>query len=143
MHDSVEENIYEKWNMFKFDVKCRELDKEYERNFNDEVDNGVYNKFVNNSIRNDEDGEKANEELVSHPSTFVDATSNEDYIKQLSQVFGKGKKGHRNNDFGRIETMVSNYNFRINHEIIKDMVERSGYPKDYITQSLDNNETNY
>lgn len=143
LHESVEENIFEKWKMLKFEVKWRELDKEYERNFNDEVDNGVYNKFVNNSIRNDEDGEKANEELISNPSTFLESNSNDDYIKQLSQVFGKGKKGQRNNDFGRIETMVSNYNFQIDHEIIQTMNQRFEYPKDYIVKCLDSNETNY
>ncbi|CAI2366178.1 unnamed protein product [Moneuplotes crassus] len=143
LHESVEDNIFEKWNVLKFDVKCRELDKEYERNFNDEVDNGVYNKFVNNSIRNDEDGEKANEELISHPSTFMEASSNDDYIKQLNKVFGKGKKGDRNKDFGKIETMVSNYNFKINQEIIKSMNQRYEYPIDYIVKCLDSNETNY
>ena len=36
------------------------------------MDNGVYNKFVNNSIWNDEDGDKANEELISNPSEYYE-----------------------------------------------------------------------
>lgn len=136
--------MLEKWEIMKYEVKCRELDKEYEKNNNGELDNGVYNKFVNNSIRNDDDGEKANEELISHPSTFEEKP-NEDYIKQLNQVFGAAlTKGDRNKgNLGNIETMVSNYNFQINQEIIKIMADRLGYPKAYTTNCLDSNETNY
>lgn len=144
IHDSVEENMFEKWELFKFEVKCRELDKQYERENNGDLDNGVYNKFVNNSIRNDEDGEKANDELISNPSTFVAADHPDDYLKQLNQVFGGDKKGERNNgDFGRVETMVSNYNFRINQKIIAEMKLKFKYPTEYVIQCLDNNETNY
>jgi len=136
--------MLEKWEIVKFEVKCRELDKEYEKNNNGELDNGVYNKFVNNSIRNDDDGEKANEELISHPSTFVDKTSNDDYLKQLNQVFGKDNRGgDRNLNFGNIETMVSNYNFQIDQDVINKMKNKFLYPVEYITQSLNSNETNY
>ena len=37
-----------KWKIMKFKGKVRELDKEYEKNNNGELDNGVYNKFVQN-----------------------------------------------------------------------------------------------
>jgi hypothetical protein len=91
MHDSVRDNLITKKSVIKFEVKVRELDRQYETNNNGELDNGVYNKFVNNSIRNDDDGDKANEELISNPSTFLDPHSNEDYLKQLNAVFSVDK----------------------------------------------------
>lgn len=135
MHQSVEDNMLDKHDMFKFEVKCRELDRQYEMNNNGELDNGVYNKFVNNSIRNDDDGEKANEELISNPSTFEEDKNTEDYLKQLNAVFLNDKReGERNHQFGRIETMVSNYNFQIDQYLLKIMSERYKYPKEYVIQ---------
>jgi hypothetical protein len=135
MHESVEDNMLDKQDMFKFEVKCRELDRQYEMNNNGELDNGVYNKFVNNSIRNDDDGEKANEELISHPSTYNENTSKEDYLKQLNEVFLSDKReGERNHQFGKIETMVSNYNFQIDQYLLNTMNERFTYPKEYVIQ---------
>lgn len=137
MHDSVMENMENKHDVMRFEVKVRELDRQYEMNNNGELDNGVYNKFVNNSIRNDDDGDKANEELISHPSTFVEKNNNENYLKQLNAVFlgDKREGGDRNNTlFGRIETMVSNYNFKIDQDILDRMVYNFKYPKEYVVQ---------
>jgi hypothetical protein len=104
-------------------------------NNNGELDNGVYNKFVNNSIRNDDDGEKANEELISNPSTFEEDKNKEDYLKQLNAVFLNDKReGERNHQFGKIETMVSNYNFQIDQYLLKIMSEKYKYPKVYVIQ---------
>ena len=91
MHESVEENMEDKDRMMRFEVKVGELDRQYEINNNGELDNGVYNKFVNNSIRNDDDGDKANEELMSNPSLFIDEENKDDYVKQLNAVFGDRK----------------------------------------------------
>lgn len=145
MHSSVEDNMLIKQDIMRFEVKVRELDRQYEMNNNGELDNGVYNKFVNNSIRNDDDGDKANEELISHPSTFMADSQGEDYVKQLNDVFGADRRDHgaRNNALGKLETMVSNYNFKIDQEIIKKMSEKLKYPRDYVIQCLDMNETNY
>ena len=60
----------EKCMIMRFDAKVRDIDRQYEINNNGELDNGVYNKFVNNSIRNDEEGENAEEEMVSNPTDF-------------------------------------------------------------------------
>lgn len=136
-HDSVRDNMLDKQDVLRFDVKVRELDRQYEVNNNGELDNGVYNKFVNNSIRNDDDGDKANEELISHPSTFIQQDSKDDYVKQLNAVFSADKRENadRNNTlFGKIETMVSNYNFKIDKDIIERMTNKLGYPKEYVIQ---------
>ena len=120
----------------RFEVKVRELDRQYEMNNNGELDNGVYNKFVNNSIRNDDDGDKANEELISNPSTFVDQNSNEDYLKQLNAVFlGDKRDIDRNKSLHPAnETVVSNYNFKIDQDAINKVVQKFKYPRDYVTQ---------
>lgn len=145
MHESVEENMEDKDRMMRFEVKVGELDRQYEINNNGELDNGVYNKFVNNSIRNDDDGDKANEELMSNPSLFIDEENKDDYVKQLNAVLGDEEEHHdgRNNRIGNIESMVSNYNFKIDQDIIERMTDYFGYPEEYVIQSLDNNEVNY
>lgn len=145
MHDSVKDFIIEKKRVMRFEVKVRELDRQYEMNNNGELDNGVYNKFVNNSIRNDDDGDKANEELISNPSTFVDQNSNEDYLKQLNAVFSGDKRDiDRNKSVHPAnETVVSNYNFKIDQDAINKVVQKFKYPRDYVTQWLDMNEANY
>jgi len=43
-----------------FDARVRDIDRQYEINNNGELDNGVYNKFVNNSFKNEGDEEKGN-----------------------------------------------------------------------------------
>lgn len=135
MHDSVEELLEMKKKIFRFEIKCRELDRQYEMNNNGELDNGVYNKFVNNSIRNDDDGDKANEELISNPSTFIERESSEDYVQKLNEVFSAEMRSakDRNLDvYGNIGVVVSNYNFKIDKEVIEKMSEKFRYPKSYI-----------
>lgn len=135
MHDSVEELLEMKKKIFRFEIKCRELDRQYEMNNNGELDNGVYNKFVNNSIRNDDDGDKANEELISNPSTFIERESSEDYVQKLNEVFSAEMRSakDRNLDvYGNIGVVVSNYNFKIDKEVIEKMSEKFKYPKSYI-----------
>jgi hypothetical protein len=40
-----EEDYFYKGDVMKFDARVREIDRQYERNNNCELDNGVYNKF--------------------------------------------------------------------------------------------------
>lgn len=45
---SVIQNLYpKKSKIIKFSKKCRDLNREYEQNNNADLDNGVYNAFVN------------------------------------------------------------------------------------------------
>ena len=55
--------------MIFFEAKVRDIDRQYEINNNGELDNGVYNKFVNNSARDDE-ADKGNYERVSLESDY-------------------------------------------------------------------------
>lgn len=44
------------WNeILRLGAKCREVDWQYENNNNSKLDNGVYNKFANNSANHSED----------------------------------------------------------------------------------------
>ena len=61
----VKNNIFSKHEIMKFKAKVREIDWKYEDNNNSKLDNGVYNKFANNS------GNGANLSESSTPSEYV------------------------------------------------------------------------
>ena len=94
LHESVEELIIDKTEHVFLHHRVKEVDWQYEINNNGELDNGVYNKFVNNSIRNDNDGDKANEEMVSHDTEYSGDQTEEDYLMQLGKALGQ--EGVRN-----------------------------------------------
>lgn len=71
--------------IIRFGQRVKEIDHQYELNNNGELDNGVYNKFVNNSIWNDDDGEKANEELVSFRTEYEE----DEMDVQLNSMFNE------------------------------------------------------
>ena len=54
MHDSIKDIMFVKNLVIKFEAKCRDTDRQYEMNNCWELDNGVYNKFVNNSPHDDD-----------------------------------------------------------------------------------------
>jgi len=50
--------LCEKMMVLKFARRCREIDRQYERNNNGDLDNGVYHKFAQNSEEKEqEDGD--------------------------------------------------------------------------------------
>lgn len=65
-HVSTWEKDEWKWNtkvksdVIWFEARVRDIDWQYEINNNGELDNGVYNKFVNNSFRDENEEEKGN-----------------------------------------------------------------------------------
>lgn len=132
LHSSVQELIEQKSIIIWFGPKVKEIDHQYELNNNGELDNGVYNKFVNNSIRNDEDGDKAGEEYISLDSHFSG-----DDPEELSEFSGGYDRR------GQKEELYSNYNFVINEEIVRRMNQEFKYPLDYIIKCLDDNKANY
>ena len=63
----------------------------YEMDFNSQLDNGVYNRFVENSPKNNEDGEKAQEELISNESVVSSARDDEDLnLRNLEILLSEG-----------------------------------------------------
>jgi len=41
--------------IIKFGAKCRDLDRQYEQNNNADLDNGVYNEFINEQEKEEEE----------------------------------------------------------------------------------------
>ena len=85
LHSSMTDLIEDKDIIIRFGQRVKEIDHQYELNNNGELDNGVYNKFVNNSIWNDDDGEKANEELVSSRTEYEE----DEMDVQLNSMFNE------------------------------------------------------
>jgi len=77
IHSSVEELMQEKKQILKFAAKVRDIDRQYEKNNNAEIDNGVYNKLVctssqseqSRSLSNSESQENQEENLEPHTSS--------------------------------------------------------------------------
>jgi serine/threonine protein kinase len=57
VNTEVEELICEKMMVLKFARRCREIDRKYEDEFNDRLDNGVYHRPANDSEDGKSDGE--------------------------------------------------------------------------------------
>lgn len=117
VHDSVRELVCEKKFMMKFHARVREYDRQYENNNNGELDNGVYNKFVDNEIRNDDDGDKANEELVSNASVYSGRDGPQQnhlgrFLSSEAEDPGRNKDRH---DLNENFSVNSNYNFVVDN----------------------------
>jgi len=85
MHDSVKELLVEKKSI-KLCSKVRDIDRQYEKNFNCEVDNGVYNKFAYDTESKDLDSSQLNP-LASNEGSFENdkkEDSEDEKIKNLS-----------------------------------------------------------
>lgn len=111
--------------------------------FNSQLDNGVYNKFVENSPKNNEDGEKALEELVSHESVLSNPNHDEELnLKQLEMLINDDKRRNAGENLLSDETYKSNYSFVIEEDVVEKVVQY-GYPNEYVVRSLLENEANY
>ncbi len=106
MHDSVKELLIEK-KPVKLCSKVRDVDRQYEKNNNCEVDNGVYNKFAYDSESNagesknsqslnplasneasieEEDKERAGEEKASAPVSPEEMKKREETSKAVQEM---------------------------------------------------------
>jgi hypothetical protein len=52
LSDSIKDLIVNKHDVIVFGVRVKEIDKEYEHNNNCELDNGVFNKFLQQEAKN-------------------------------------------------------------------------------------------
>lgn len=60
LNESFKEQMYKKGEVLKLNAKVRDIDRQYEFNNNCELDNGVYNRFVNeNEDENNKEEEKS------------------------------------------------------------------------------------
>jgi len=117
--------VKNKKDIIKFSGKVRDLDRQYERNNNEEVDNGVYNKFM---CENEDDN-------VSISSSEIQSI--EDYITISKQP--KVKRSESTLAFTTDQSVgIPELDMRV-----LDTIEFFGYPKDYVKKCLYNNELNH
>jgi hypothetical protein len=150
------EDIFRKGIKMKFDARVREIDRQYERNNNCELDNGVYNK-----VNKEEEGEpqlKGEDPVPDcglgnyEDDVFEKDNNKEDCVNIAPPVETNPESQRRLNfDQAVLSTHRSVYTFVIGKQCLfyildYDMVqkvERFGYPSDYIVESLNSNEVNY
>jgi hypothetical protein len=111
--------------ILRFNVRVREMDRQYEKFNNQDFDNGVYHKYAYNQGKN-KDG------------TDQDNPLQEEEIKQsdveMHNLVGKGQK--------RAAEDFMNYYIRINEKII-DRVGLFGFPEKYIRKCIEENLNNH
>lgn len=56
-NEEVKELVMDKMMVLKFARRCREIDRKYEDEFNDKLDNGVYHRPANDSEEGKSDGD--------------------------------------------------------------------------------------
>lgn len=89
VHDSVKEIMFMKGEVLKLNAKVRDIDRQYEFNNNCELDNGVYNRFVN------EDEDNKEENKLEQSIRLADDNSDNDVdevVKQKPKVAAGDKQ---------------------------------------------------
>ncbi|CAI2364178.1 unnamed protein product [Moneuplotes crassus] len=143
LHDSVREIMFRKGEVLKLDAKVRDVDRQYEFNNNCELDNGVYNRFVNEeedkkeeekSIRLDPQDSKSKKEGCNKKQTglreiegMMEEQNNED------KTHGRSTSHVRT-----LSTIIS----ELDQETIKKVCS-FGYPKEFLMNCLRMNSLNY
>ena len=131
-----ESDLLDKKKLIKFSPKVKELDRQYEKNNNGEVDNGVYNDCAYSTTN------KSNQSSQKHSGLYMDLFNGEDEL--MAGVVEKSP--HANeikvtncssvNDGGSIKSP------RIDQEAIEKVV-RFGYPKSYVINAVNSHELNH
>jgi len=116
----------EKKCVIKFGAKVRDVDREYEKNNNGDLDNGVYNKLM----------ESSKEKSLYESNDSLEGSFGEDVEPQCSGILDEEP-----------ETTVAPYTEerqkeKLNEEIIKQL-ENLGYPKKYIVTCIEEGKMNY
>ena len=141
--------LEDKRDLIRFAARCRDQDRQYEINNNGELDNGVYHKFVYSSRDN-----AAKDDSHTHESSINDLRPHS------SRNMNRSAGG---NDFGMNSNRYSGH--RLGEEIDNDLsaslgeqgaeemaqldesrirsLQYFGYPEEYITFCLQNNEASY
>ena len=114
-------------------LKCKDVDRQYEKNNNSELDNGVYNKFVGES-ENAQGLDDSDDSL----ETENQSTNNEMAYSAFQNI---------EVDPSLIETVQTNigtvYIYIYLEEDILGEVEKLGFPREYTRKCLQDNDRNY
>jgi serine/threonine protein kinase len=155
--------IYEnKREVIRFAAKVRDVDRQYEKNNNGELDNGVYNKFVCASSEDKRSmsssgssGQSFREDKRSSdklPNSFADDGARSPApVKSPPHPQGPEKRAARAKSPEASRPVVESPAPALSKprllkpidEDILQKVETLGYPRDYLVGCLKNNERNY
>ena len=161
LHDSVRTLLKEKRRAIKFGPKVREIDRQYEKNNNSQLDNGVYNKFM---VDTQKDKTQENLDPLASNSgqgSMRDEESDEEpgvphasSPKRSMSPIGRSKLSTKMNTKSALSLLtlhttrplaIGNYIYiyiYIDDEVLL-AVESFGFPRDYIVDSLRNNKQNH
>jgi len=123
-------SVNQKKDIIKFSAKVRDVDRQYEKNNNGDIDNGVYNKFICDS----------NEDINIEESSLesITLTNNSlDSLKNFAKV-----EHYRDVQFAeRVSSHVTS-EVAIDRKALK-RIEEFGYKSDYVEKCLKENQLNY
>ncbi len=156
--------MQDKRSMIKFCAKVRDIDRQYEKNNNGEIDNGVYNKLVCESSNDEGKGESLDsssshdslrdDNLEPHNSSAVlNSLASEEENKQVPRLDAigpedGGKSLHARMTEQDVATeeseigMLPGNNCGVDMTIV-EKVAGFGYPRAYLLKCLRANELNY
>jgi serine/threonine protein kinase len=154
LHDSLKDLIVEK-KVIKLAAKVRDVDRQYEKNNNCEVDNGVYNKFAYDTPSKESDSARLNP-LASNENSLEDVGSHKKEEAENDRVFSKDlmDSGPASQNDAAVQALLLKslvppplvtgmVLFDLLDKIIVNRVAALGYPEDYILACLKNADRNY
>ena len=128
-NNESEDELYERKDILKLGPKTRDPDRQYEKNNNCEVDNGVYNKFVCESSQNANLDKKISQSLI---------TSSEESLESLQNNNKNNQDSSKSNDL-EIEVdpefPISIGKLYLDKFKLKEM-EKFGYSTNYVESCL-------
>ena len=104
--------------MIRFNVRVRELDRQYEKFNNQDFDNGVYHKYAYNQGKKKEGEDDLKEEVIEK-----DEVSNQNLVRD-------NKKRKKQEELNYL-----NYYLKIDERIV-GLVEQYGFPKPFVMKCL-------
>lgn len=146
--NKAEEMIISDKRIIKLAPKVRDVDRQYEKNNNCELDNGVYNKLMGTSS----DGKENDSDKELNPLSSNDNQQQDGYIKKNGKEEIKGTLSpeiiEKYVNPEKVAAKIVNLNSKIRQplEIDKKIIERVenfGYSKQFIIESIDKNKLNH
>eukprot|EP01022_Parablepharisma_sp_SALTPOND_P013441 TRINITY_DN17_c0_g2_i1.p1 TRINITY_DN17_c0_g2~~TRINITY_DN17_c0_g2_i1.p1 ORF type:complete len:912 (+),score=114.75 TRINITY_DN17_c0_g2_i1:1513-4248(+) len=126
---SIQAPIVDKKMAIKFSAKVRDIDRQYEKNNNGEVDNGVYNKFAEEG--RSESNDSLNESFEEGGTQYSGLLEGYDKTASTQATI---VKYHAEREKEQTE--------KIDEEVLKK-VETLGYPRGYVLSCLNEGKMNY
>lgn len=132
--------MYKKGEVLKLNAKVRDIDRQYEFNNNCELDNGVYNRFVN---ENEDENNKEEEKSIRLNDDEDELKEKHHNLRELEGMMEQQNKEDKTH--GRSTSHVrslSTINAELDQQIIKK-VWTFGYPKEFVVNCLRMNNLNH